>query len=244
MKVLAKSAIIMLAVVLLSACNTVERYQEEGLAGAGALNFTPETEENWRTYSNRSGPGLFMLTADGKESLYTYCRDIRCKETDPAFRIWACENSLKKPCFIYAANGTIVWDTTTSTSNQSLGYKLTGEADASHKVRTGLSLPVYFSWQDLPAVKKATLSFDTPWTGNIQFEKTADRTCQGKFALRDQLMNFVYHGRWIVHCTDGNSAMGITAFRFTNPSSLVVNDLKVTGTNSQNGETSFSLKPY
>ena len=71
MRTLARIAVGMLLGIAASACNTVEQYRENGLAGAGALDFSPGTKENWDKYSKRFGQGLFCCPLMEK-TLFTH----------------------------------------------------------------------------------------------------------------------------------------------------------------------------
>jgi hypothetical protein len=76
----------------------------------GLLDVSPSVESGLRQWADKTSPGTFAVSKDGRTYGYSYCRDVRCAGDEEAIALYSCEQRSKDDCIIYAKGGRYIWN--------------------------------------------------------------------------------------------------------------------------------------
>ena len=80
--------------------------------GSGPITLSPQAQRNFEAYKSQRSPGYFVVTEDGRGSIYNYCSSGRCYRASANEVIHRCEeNADGQQCKVYASKGKVVWKT-------------------------------------------------------------------------------------------------------------------------------------
>jgi len=98
-------------VVLVAALTSCQTVQLE--VGKGPIPLSSRVTTAFEKYKNLSGPGLFIVSPNGRTWGYSYCGDGSgaCQNNPVHFDVASkCEKASGQKCYVFAERGFVVWD--------------------------------------------------------------------------------------------------------------------------------------